>query len=88
LISFACSPFVSRVIIHHTTCHFISSHFKTQSDNILFGGRDEVRLADFGFATKLTEEVQARQSLVGTTHWMAPEVGGVLKLLFLKSFSL
>lgn len=49
-------------------------HRDIKSDNILFGARDEVKLADFGFATKLTEEVQARQSLVGTTHWMAPEM--------------
>jgi serine/threonine protein kinase len=40
----------------------------------LFGARDEVKLADFGFATKLSDEAAARQSLVGTTHWMAPEM--------------
>jgi serine/threonine protein kinase len=33
-----------------------------------------VKLADFGFATKLSDEAAARQSLVGTTHWMAPEM--------------
>lgn len=33
-----------------------------------------MKLADFGFATKLSEEAAARQSLVGTTHWMAPEM--------------
>jgi serine/threonine protein kinase len=35
-------------------------HRDIKSDNILFGARDEVKLADFGFATKLTEETQAR----------------------------
>jgi serine/threonine protein kinase len=40
----------------------------------LFGVRDEVKLADFGFATKLSDESAMRQSLVGTTHWMAPEM--------------
>lgn len=49
-------------------------HRDIKSDNILFGARDEVKLADFGFATKLTETAQQRQSLVGTTHWMAPEM--------------
>ena len=49
-------------------------HRDMKSDNILFGARDEVKLADFGFATKLSEQVQMRQSLVGTTHWMAPEM--------------
>ncbi len=33
-----------------------------------------MKLADFGFATKLSDESAARQSLVGTTHWMAPEM--------------
>lgn len=49
-------------------------HRDIKSDNILFGVRSEVKLADFGFATKLTEEQAARVSMVGTTHWMAPEM--------------
>ncbi len=49
-------------------------HRDIKSDNILFGARDEVKLADFGFATRLSDEAAARQSLVGTTHWMAPEM--------------
>ena len=49
-------------------------HRDIKSDNILFGVRDEVKLADFGFATKLTEAARQRQSLVGTAHWMAPEM--------------
>ncbi|XP_041895936.1 serine/threonine-protein kinase PAK 3-like isoform X1 [Corvus kubaryi] len=33
-----------------------------------------VKLADFGFCTQLTPEQDQQSSVVGTAHWMAPEV--------------
>jgi serine/threonine protein kinase len=50
-------------------------HRDIKSDNILFNYDYRiVKLADFGFATKLTEQTARVKSLVGTPHWMAPEI--------------
>ncbi|NWV93391.1 PAK3 kinase, partial [Machaerirhynchus nigripectus] len=45
-----------------------------KSFNILLGMDGTVRLADFGFCTQLTPEQDQQSSMVGTAHWMAPEV--------------
>ena len=34
----------------------------------------DVKLADFGYAVQLTNEVSTRVSKVGTVCWMAPEL--------------
>jgi len=50
-------------------------HRDIKSDNILFSVDFRVvKLADFGFATKLTEQTSRVRSMVGTPHWMAPEI--------------
>ena len=45
-----------------------------KSVNILLDTDGHVKLADFGGAAVLTREQTARTSLVGTPHWMAPEL--------------
>lgn len=42
--------------------------------NILLDKYGHVKVADFGGAAVLTKEENARTSLVGTPHWMAPEL--------------
>jgi serine/threonine protein kinase len=52
-----------------------SIHRDIKSDNILFSADYKaVKLADFGFATKLTDSTARAKSMVGTPHWMAPEI--------------
>jgi serine/threonine protein kinase len=49
-------------------------HRDVKSDNLLMSVDGEVKLADFGYACQLTEEVDSRKSKVGTVCWMAPEL--------------
>ena len=49
-------------------------HRDIKSDNIIIDFEGRVKIADFGFATSLTREMNKRSSVVGTPFWMAPEL--------------
>ncbi|XP_058713309.1 serine/threonine-protein kinase PAK 3-like [Poecile atricapillus] len=49
-------------------------HRDLKSSNILLGMDGSVKLADFGLCAQLSPEQDQCSSMVGTAHWMAPEV--------------
>ena len=71
----ACCDSVRGLAYMHTQIpKRVIIHRDIKSANILFNSEGRVKLADFGVAAQLNSTASKRSSVIGTPHWMAPEV--------------
>ena len=61
-------------LLHLHTQKRVVIHRDVKAANILLTSAATVKLADFGVAAQLNSTASKRSSVIGTPHWMAPEV--------------
>ena len=71
-IAYVCRPILEALEFLH---QFNVIHRDIKSENILLSKTGDIKLADFGFSTRLSDDnPKAQGQVVGTPYWMAPEI--------------
>ena len=74
-VSYVCARLLAALEYLHTERKAI--HRDLKAANVLFTRDGRVKLADLGVAAQLRTTMSKRGTVIGTTHWMAPELLGV-----------
>jgi serine/threonine protein kinase len=66
-IKFVISELLDSLVYLHETCYII--HRDIKAGNVLLTENGQIKLADFGVSAKNTNQLQRRDTFIGTPYW-------------------